>query len=70
VSTQRAYESSQTAPGGLLTVNEVSRLLNVSRWTTYRLVRDGQLRAVRVGQRLRFRMVDIDRYLERGEPVS
>jgi excisionase family DNA binding protein len=68
VDTQPAYESSRTSPN-LLTVNEVSRLLNVSRWTTYRLVREGQLRTVRVGSRLRFRLVDIDRYLEREERV-
>ena len=38
----------------------------MSRWTVYRLVRDGELRAVKVGERLRFRVEDVDTYLERG----
>ena len=48
----------------LLTVNEVRAFLRVSRPQVYKLVRGGELRAVRVGARLRFRPEDIDRYLE------
>jgi excisionase family DNA binding protein len=50
---------------GLLTVNQLAQLLGVSRWTIYRLVRDDELRAVKVGERNRFRPEDVDAYLER-----
>ena len=50
---------------GLLTVNELARDLGISRWSAYRLVRSGDVRAVRVGERIRFRPADIDAYLER-----
>jgi excisionase family DNA binding protein len=50
----------------LLTVTQLGRHLGVSKWTVYRLVRSGELRAVRVGERLRFRPSDIDAYLERA----
>jgi excisionase family DNA binding protein len=52
----------------LLTVNELARHLGISKWTVYRLVRDGEIRAVRVGERIRFRPADVDAYLERGDP--
>lgn len=39
----------------LLTLAEVADLLRVSRWTIYALVSRGELRALRVGNRLRFR---------------
>lgn len=51
-------------PGPLLTVNDVARLLVVSRPTVYALLRKGELRSLRVGERLRFRPDDIDAYLE------
>jgi excisionase family DNA binding protein len=57
-----AYGRSRTE---LLTVNELARLFRVSRGSVYRLVNSGDLRAVRVGERLRFRSADIDAYLER-----
>ena len=53
----------------LLNVNETAVYLNTSRWSVYKLVRDGHLRAVRVGERLRFKPDDVERYLDRdGEP--
>ena len=62
---QPAYDAGRSP---LLTVNDVARLLVVSRDSVYRLIRDGHLRPVRVGKRLRFRPEDIERYLERGSP--
>jgi excisionase family DNA binding protein len=54
----------------LRTVDQLADDLSVSRWQVYRLVRSGQLRAVKVGERLRFRDTDVERYLERdGEPA-
>ncbi len=33
-------------------VDETSELLGVSKWVVYRLIREGRLRAVRLGRRL------------------
>lgn len=46
-----------------LTVAEVARQLRVSNMTVYRLVKSGQLAAVRVGRGYRIREEDIRRYL-------
>ena len=47
----------------LLTVNEVADLLRVSRMTVYRLIKEGQLKALRVGRSYRLREDDVDEYL-------
>jgi excisionase family DNA binding protein len=47
----------------LLTVNEVADLLRVSRMTVYRLIKEGQLAAIRVGRNYRLREDDVDEYL-------
>ena len=47
----------------LLTVNEVADLLRVSRMTVYRLIKDGEMAAVRVGRSYRLREDDVDTYL-------
>jgi excisionase family DNA binding protein len=44
--------------------------LQVSRPTLYRLINSGELKAVRVGQRLRFRPEDIEAYLRRDESAA
>jgi excisionase family DNA binding protein len=49
----------------LLTVPELCDTLRITRTTAYRLVNSGQLRAVIVGARIRFRPEDVDTYLER-----
>lgn len=49
----------------LFTVDIAAAQLAVSRRTIYRLVASGDLPAVRVGERLRFRPAEIDAYLER-----
>jgi excisionase family DNA binding protein len=46
------------------TVAEVARRLRVSNMTVYRLVKSGQLPAVRVGRGYRIREADLQRYLE------
>jgi excisionase family DNA binding protein len=50
--------------GRFLTVAEVARQLRVSNMTVYRLVKSGQLPAVRVGRGYRLREEDVRRYLE------
>ena len=55
----------------LLTVAEVASAMRVSNMTIYRLIKSGQLAAVRVGKNYRIRESDVDRYLSerfvRGE---
>lgn len=46
-----------------LTVAEVAQLMRVSTMTVYRLIKAGDLRAVRVGRSYRIREADVDRYL-------
>ena len=46
-----------------LTVAEVAAQLRVSTMTVYRLIKAGQLAAVRVGKSYRVREDDVDRYL-------
>jgi excisionase family DNA binding protein len=53
-----------SAMGRFLTVSEVARNLRVSNMTVYRLIKSGQLSAVRVGRGYRIREDDVLRYLE------
>lgn len=46
-----------------LTPQEVADLLRVSSMTVYRLIRSGELRAVRVGKAYRLLEEDVDAYL-------
>ena len=47
-----------------VTVSEVARQLRVSNMTVYRLVKSGQLPAVRVGRGYRIREDDVRKYLD------
>lgn len=47
----------------LLTVGEVAQVMRVSNMTVYRLIKSGQLAALRVGKNYRIRRRDVDRYL-------
>jgi excisionase family DNA binding protein len=46
-----------------LTVAEVATLMRVSTMTVYRLIKAGDLAAVRVGKSYRIQEDDVDRYL-------
>lgn len=48
----------------LLTAAEVAQQLRVSTMTVYRLIRSGELAAVRVGRNYRVRAGDLEDYLE------
>jgi excisionase family DNA binding protein len=56
----------RSSPGiaRLLTVAEVATVMRVSRMTVYRLIRRGQLKAIRVGRNYRVREDDLNEYLE------
>jgi len=47
----------------LLTVGEVADIMRVSNMTVYRLIKSGQLGAIRVGKNYRIRESEVDRYL-------
>jgi len=49
-----------------LTVAEVADILRVSSMTVYRLIKAGDLRAVRVGKSYRLAEDEVDRFLARG----
>lgn len=49
-----------------LTVAEVADILRVSTMTVYRLIKAGDLAAVRVGKSYRLAEDEVDRYLARG----
>lgn len=49
-----------------LTVAEVADILRVSTMTVYRLVKAGDLRAIRVGKSYRLAEDEVDRYLAQG----
>lgn len=53
------------ALGSFLTVAEVARQLRVSNMTVYRLIKAGDMPAVRIGRGYRLREDDVRRYLER-----
>jgi excisionase family DNA binding protein len=55
---------SPPALGRFYTVAEVARQLRVSNMTVYRLIKSGQLSAVRVGRGYRIRSEDIRKYLD------
>ena len=48
----------------LLTVMEVASLMRVSNMTVYRLIKGGNLAALRVGKNYRIRESDVDAYLD------
>ena len=55
---------SKTFGEPLLTVGEVAGIMRVSNMTVYRLIKAGQLSAIRVGKNYRIRRSDVDRYLD------
>ena len=47
-----------------LTVAEVASMMRVSTMTVYRLIKAGQLAAIRVGKNYRIRQADLQSYLD------
>ena len=50
--------------GEFLTVAEVAKQLRVSNMTVYRLIKAGEMRAVRVGRGYRLKEDDVRQYLQ------
>jgi excisionase family DNA binding protein len=61
----RAQGSGPTT-GPLLTVAEVAAVLRVSNMTVYRLIKSGELPALRVGKNYRIREPELESYLSAG----
>ena len=62
----QAYPRGERAQ--LLTVNDVAARLVVHRDTVYNLVRRREIQPVKIGTRLRFRVADVERYIDRESP--
>jgi excisionase family DNA binding protein len=52
--------------GSLMTVAEVADVLRVSNMTVYRLIKAGELPAIRVGKSFRIQQRDLSAYLADG----
>ncbi len=52
-----------------LTTDEVLEYLRINARTVYRLIRNGELPAVRIGRQWRIRRNDLDEWLETRRPV-
>jgi excisionase family DNA binding protein len=53
-----------------LTTEEVLSYLKITPRTIYRLIRSGELPAIRIGRQWRFRRGDLDRWLERQRALA
>ena len=51
-------------PREILTIDEISEYLRISKSTAYKLVREGQIPSQKVGRHWRFRKEAIDRWLD------
>ena len=56
-----------TLPTRLLRIDDAARRLNVSKATVYRLIKRGQLPAVRVGGQIRLDPAELERYVYEEE---
>ncbi len=54
-----------TEPDQLLTIGQVTHILNVSRSLIYWLIRRGDLPTIRIGHALRFRPQDVADYIRK-----
>jgi excisionase family DNA binding protein len=54
----------------MLTLREVSDYLNVNPATVRRLVRSGQLRAIKVGRDMRFEVRVVDQWVAAGGSIA
>ena len=53
-----------TKPGDVLTIEDLSGYLKISKSTLYKLVREGVIPCQKIGRHWRFRKKAIDRWLE------
>lgn len=63
---ERSKQDESSAPT-MLTVAEACARLRISKWTLYRLIRDGKLTSVKIGSRRLISMRSILHFIERLE---
>jgi len=61
---------SKATYSAFVTTEEVLSCLKVNPRTIYRLIRTGELPAIRIGRQWRFRRSDLDAFLDRQQAVS
>jgi excisionase family DNA binding protein len=61
-----AASGPETPAGDLRTVAEVASVLRVSNMTVYRLIKSGELRAIRIGKSFRIQQHDLRAFLAQG----
>jgi excisionase family DNA binding protein len=54
-------------PNDILTIEELSTYLKISKSTLYKLVREGKIPSHKVGRHWRFRKVAINRWLDESQ---
>ena len=59
-----AREAASESAGGVMTVSQLSRYLQLSVGHVYEMARTGQIPAIRLGRKWRFRREQIDRWLD------
>ncbi len=57
-------------PGAVLTIDELSDYLKISKSTLYKLVREGKIPCQKIGRHWRFRKEAIDRWLEETDSAD
>jgi excisionase family DNA binding protein len=62
--------STASMGGGIMTIAEVAAYLRISQATVYRLAKEGQIPASRVGRLWRFRRDAIDEWFEQQASAS
>lgn len=62
---QKITESSSQFDKRTYTVDEIQKILNVSKPTAYNLVKEGQFRSVRIGGAIRISKKSFDEWLDR-----
>ena len=67
-SVTQARTQADAPPGGLLRMEEAIAALKTTRPTFYRWLRDGKIKAFKVGRQWRFRKDDIERFLQGRQP--
>lgn len=60
---QKSAQQSRNDRPGFLTPREVAEALRVSDMTVYRLIKSGELRALRIGKSFRISEDDFDAYI-------
>ena len=62
--------TSEASTSAFLTTEEVLSCLKVNPRTIYRLIKSGELPAVRIGRQWRFRRSDLDTWIDRQRTAS